>query len=269
MTTSFRYVAPDLDYPSSDGLPMAESDAARDYLIYGVEALSLHLQKRPDAYISGNLFIYYEQGNPKAVVAPDVFVVFGVEKKKRPSYKLWQENNKAPDFVLEITSKSTVSEDQGTKKGLYAYLGIKEYFQYDPTADYLKPSLQGLRLVEGNYLSIPSETKAEELSIFSQVLGLELRRQQDGQMRFYDPATDQKLRSTEELAEAKFEAEQARFVAEQAKFVAEQAKFVAEQGKFEAEQAKFVAEQGKFEAEQRASKLADKLRELGLNPDDL
>ena len=45
MTTSLRYVAPDLEYPSSDGLPMAESDAARDYLIYGVEALSLHLQK--------------------------------------------------------------------------------------------------------------------------------------------------------------------------------------------------------------------------------
>lgn len=248
MTTSLRYVTPDLEYPSSDGLPMAESDAARDYLIYGVEALSLHLQKIPDAYISGNLFIYYEQGNPKAVVAPDVFVVFGVDKKKRPSYKLWQENYKVPDFVLEITSKSTVSEDQGTKKGLYAYLGIKEYFQYDPTADYLKPSLQGLSLVEGNYLSIPSETKAGELSIFSQVLGLELRRQQDGQMRFYDPATDQKLSSTEELAESKANAEQAKFAAEQARFAAEQAKLV---------------------AEQRASKLADKLRELGLNPDDL
>jgi hypothetical protein len=58
-------VAPYLEYPSSDCLPMAESDAARDYLIYGVEALSLHLQKCSDVYISGNLFIYYEQGNPK------------------------------------------------------------------------------------------------------------------------------------------------------------------------------------------------------------
>ena len=255
MTTSLRYVAPDLEYPSSDGLPMAESDAARDYLIYGVEALSLHLQKCDDVYVSGNLFIYYEQGNPKAVVAPDVFVVFGVAKKKRPSYKLWEENYKAPDFVLEITSKSTVSEDQGTKKGLYAYLGVKEYFQYDPTADYLKPSLQGMRLVEGSYLSIPSETKSGELSIFSQVLGLDLRRQEDGQMRFYDPATGQKLGNTEELAASKASAEQAKLAAEQAKF--------------EAEQYKFAAEQAKFVAEERASKLADKLRELGINPDDL
>ena len=57
MTTSFKYVAPDLEYPSSDGLPMAESDAARDYLIYGVEALSLHFQDRRDAYISRNSWI--------------------------------------------------------------------------------------------------------------------------------------------------------------------------------------------------------------------
>ena len=247
-TTSLTYVLPDLEYPSSDGLPMAESDVARDYLIYGVEALSLHFQNRTDVYISGNLFIYYEQGNPKAVVAPDVFVVFGVEKKKRPSYKLWTENQKIPDFVLEVTSKSTVSEDQGTKKGLYAYLGVKEYFQYDPTADYLKPSLQGLRLVEGVYLPIPSKTESGDLLIFSEVLGLELRRQQNGEMRFVDPATGQRLDNQMELAAAKS---------------------AAEQDKFAAEQAKFVAEQAKFMAEQRAMKLADKLRELGIDPNSL
>ncbi len=233
-TTSLTYVLPDLEYPSSDGLPMAESDAARDYLIYGVEALSLHFQTRTDVYISGNLFIYYEQGNPKAVVAPDVFVVFGVEKKKRLSYKLWTENQKVPDFVLEVTSKSTVSEDQGTKKGLYAYLGVKEYFQYDPTADYLKPSLQGFRLVQGVYLPIPSKTESGDLLVFSEVLGLELRRQQDGEMRFVDLATGRRLDSQSELAEAKF-----------------------------------VAEQAKLVAERWAMKLADKLRELGVDPNSL
>ncbi len=240
-TTSLTYVLPDLEYPSSDGLPMAESDAARDYLIYGVEALSLHFQARNDIYISGNLFIYYEQGNPKAVVAPDVFVVFGVEKKKRLSYKLWKENQKVPDFVLEVTSKSTVSEDQGIKKGLYAYLGVKEYFQYDPTADYLKPSLQGFRLVQGVYLPIPSKIESEDLSVFSEVLGLELRRQQDGAMRFIDLTTGQRLDSQSELAEAKFAAEQA----------------------------KSAAEQGKFVAEQRSLKLTNKLLELGIDPDSL
>ncbi|MEI2421567.1 Uma2 family endonuclease, partial [Arthrospira platensis SPKY2] len=102
-----------MEYPDCDGLPMAESDAARDYLIYGTESLKLHFQHRSDVYVSGNLFVYYERDNPKAVVAPDVFVVFGVEDKQRLSYKVWEENYTLPSFILEITSKSTRSEDQG------------------------------------------------------------------------------------------------------------------------------------------------------------
>jgi Putative restriction endonuclease len=226
MTTSLKYSIFDITYPDGDGLPMAESDATRDYLIYSVEALDSYFQNRLDVYVSGNLFIYYEQGNPKAVVAPDVFVVLGVE---------------IPDFVIEITSKSTASEDGGTKKGLYAYLGVKEYFQYDPTADYLKPPLQGFRLVEGNYLPIPGRETNDCLSIVSEVLGLELCLEADGEMRFYSPATGEKLLSPREM----------------------------ERAKCEAEQAKAEAEQAQCKAEQRATKLADKLRELGIDPDSV
>jgi Uma2 family endonuclease len=234
MTTSLKYSIFDVIYPDGDGLPMAESDATRDYLIYSVEALDSYFQNRPDVYVSGNLFVYYEQGNPKAVIAPDVLVVLGVEKKKRPSYKVWDEQNKIPDFVLEITSKSTASEDRGTKKGLYAYLGVKEYFQYDPTADYLKPPLQGFRLVEGNYLPIPGRETNDDLSIVSEVLGLELWLDTNGEMRFYSPATGEKLPSPKEMG-----------------------------------QAKYLAEQAKYLAEQRANKLADKLRELGIDPESV
>ncbi len=234
MTTSLKYSIFDVIYPDGDGLPMAESDATRDYLIYSVEALDSYFQDRPDIYVSGNLFVYYEQGNPKAVVAPDVLVVLGVEKKKRLSYKVWEEQDKIPDFILEITSKSTASEDRGTKKGLYAYLGVKEYFQYDPTADYLKPPLQGFRLVEGNYLPIPGRGTNDCLSIVSEVLGLELWLDTNGEMRFYSPATGEKLPSPKEMG-----------------------------------QAKYLAEQAKDLAEQRANKLADKLRELGIDPDSV
>ena len=151
---------------------MAEGDAARDDLIYGTESLKLHFQHRSDVYVSGNLFVYYERGNPKAVVAPDVFVVFGVEDKQQLSYKVWEENDTLPSFILEITSKRTRSEDQGTKKGLYAYLGVQEYFQYDPTSDYLSPSLQGLRLLDGNYFPIPPQENEPSLILFSEVLGV-------------------------------------------------------------------------------------------------
>jgi len=67
---------------------MAKSDFQREPLTYAVEALGAYFQRRDDVYVSGNLFIYYEEGNPEAVVAPDVFVVFGAPKHRRSSYML-------------------------------------------------------------------------------------------------------------------------------------------------------------------------------------
>lgn len=199
-----------IEYPDTDGLPMAESDFQRQYLSYAVEVLRIYFQNHADVYVSGNLFIYYEQGNPKAVVAPDVFVVFGVAKRDRFSYKLWVEENKAPNFILEITSKSTLSEDQGVKRGLYAFLGVEEYFQYDPTGDYLDPQLKGSRLVEGNYLPLPATVLPDgSFSLRSEVLKLELRLQA-GSLRFYDPVSGEKLLTHQESEQARAEAEQAR-----------------------------------------------------------
>ena len=42
-----------------------------------------------------------------------------------------------------VMSRSTRGEDQGKKRRLYERLGVREYWQYDPTGDYLKPALQG------------------------------------------------------------------------------------------------------------------------------
>ena len=134
---------------------MAESDFQREPLTYAVEALGAYFQQRADVYVSGNLFIYYEEGNPEAVVAPDVFVVFGAPKHRRSSYMLWNEP-KAPDFVMEITSRRTCSQDQEPKRGTYAFLGVQEYVLYDPTSDYLRPPLRGLSLVGDNYELMPT-----------------------------------------------------------------------------------------------------------------
>ena len=78
-------------------------------------------------------------------MAPDVFVVFGAGKEERSSYLLWKEP-KAPDFVLEIASPGTWRDDQDKKRELYRRLGVGEYWQYDPTRNYLQPPLQGLEL---------------------------------------------------------------------------------------------------------------------------
>lgn len=217
MTLSANQLKTEIIYPDSDGTPMAESDPARDYLIYGVESLDIYFQDRDDVYVSGNLFIYYKKGIPSAVVAPDVFVVFGVEKKKRLSYKVWEEGGKVPSFVLEVTSLTTQENDEEDKPKKYALLGVQEYFQYDPTGDYLSPQLKGSSLVEGRYQPIAAKLLLDGVtSIHSEVLGLDLRLI-DGELRFFEPQTGKKLLSHKETEQARQTAEQALQEAEQAR----------------------------------------------------
>ena len=213
MASPIVHASTTIHYPDTDGLPMAESDFQRKPLMYAVAALDLYFQAQPEVYVTGNLFLYYEEGNPRAVVAPDVFVVFGAPKHDRRSYKLWEEP-KIPDFVLEITSESSRSEDQEVKPRRYALLGVQEYWQYDPTGDYLAPQLQGSRLVNGRYESLPATVlPSGVLVLHSHVLGLDLRLEQ-GKLSFYDPATGQKLLNYQEAEQARQEAEQGRQAAE-------------------------------------------------------
>ena len=139
-----------IDYPSSDGKPLAENDAQLHAIHYAFGVLRLYFSHRPDVYVSADLLMYYEEGNTRVSVAPDTFVVFGVEDRVRMNYKVWEEG-KGPDFVLEVASPSTWREDVETKPEVYARLGVREYFLFDPWGDYFSPRLQGYRLVDGVY----------------------------------------------------------------------------------------------------------------------
>ena len=82
---------------------------------YAFGALLLHYRdRRSDVYVSADLLIYYEEGNPRVSVAPDTFVVFGVEDHKRMNYKVWEEG-KGPDFVLEVASPNTWRGGRGER----------------------------------------------------------------------------------------------------------------------------------------------------------
>ncbi len=193
----------DIDYPDEDDQGMPEGDWQREYISYSTKALRHFFRQRPDVYVSGNLFIYYEKGNPAAAITPDTFVIFGVNNHDRPSYKVWQEGGKLPSFALEVVSKSTKGKDLNINPALYAQLGVDEYFQYDPNGNYIQPRLQGLRLVNGDYQPIPANNPADGvLSLTSEVLGLELRLLAIG-LRFYNPAMDRLLLDYEEEADAR------------------------------------------------------------------
>ncbi len=209
MTITSNKLETEIIYPDSDGKPMAESDPTRNYLFYAVATLKAHFKERKDVYVSGNLFIYYKKGVPSAVLAPDVFVIFGVENKERMSYKAWEENNKLPNFVLESTSKTTQENDEIDKPMKYASLGVEEYFQYDPTGDYLKYQLKGSRLIDGVYQPIErKQLENDIISIPSDVLGLDLRLIAK-ELRFFDPIKNKKLLSYEEMELEKQQAQQA------------------------------------------------------------
>lgn len=137
-------------YPESDGQPMAESDLHRKEMTYLIEALTEHFRPAVDVYVAGNLFLYFKKGDPRAVVAPDLFVVKGVAKRDRKVYKLWEEH-RSPCLVVEVTSDTTRDEDLSDKRTVYEQLGVEEYFLFDPLGDYLDPRLQGHRLVNGRY----------------------------------------------------------------------------------------------------------------------
>lgn len=209
-------------YPESDGEPMAETDTHRDEMTDSlIHPLKQFYRDRSDVYVTGNLFFYYQKGNPRAVVAPDVFVVLGVPNHQRNIYKLWEEG-RAPDVVFELTSESTSDKDVGDKRLLYERLKVKEYFLFDPLRDYLEPPLQGFRLVGNYYTAIPVESLGQDnWELDSEVLGLVLRT--DGHtLRLFDPLQEAYLLTPAEEAEARRQAEGARRQEEKARRVAEE-----------------------------------------------
>ena len=196
-------------YPTSDGQPMAETDLHAACMVYVASALLWWFKKngRDDVYVGSNNFLYYERGNPRAVVSPDVYVVVGAPAGLRDTYMLWNEP-KGPDFVLEVTSASTRHNDERRKRDVYAALGVREYFLYDPRAEWLAPPLQGWRLHEGAYRARPAVTMLSNrgVAVASEVLGLELRDERaQRRVRLRDPATGENLLTHEESERARDE----------------------------------------------------------------
>lgn len=194
-------------YPSSDGLPMADNQAGSEGMMDCVTVLRGH---HPHAYVAMNLLLYPQEGNRRNPVAPDVLLAFGLAEpgRWRSSYKVWVEG-KAPDWVLEIASDGTVGKDKGKKKGVYARMGVREYWLFDAQGtvfDADEPRLQGFALEGRAYETLPQCVRRGVELVRSDVLGLDLG-VEDDLIRFWDPTTGDRLRRHAEEVAARRAAE--------------------------------------------------------------
>ena len=200
-----------VEYPTSDGKPMAETPLHRDVMIDLIRTLEGYYAGDPMTYVSGNMLMFFEEGNRRRHLSPDVFVTRGIPKKDRENYLMWEEG-KGPDLVIEVTSKSTRREDRQKKRDLYRdVLGVVEYFLFDPLAEYLRPPLQGYRLIDGDYAPIgPVDGRLP-----SAVTGLRLEAA-GSSLRLYSPALGRWLPTAEDRVAEEAAARRAAEAAQQA-----------------------------------------------------
>lgn len=233
VNTEEQAIAPatsEIIYSSSDGEPLAETQQHVLAILMALALLRLYLQEQP-AVVFADQYLYYIEGNPRARVAPDVMVVFDIEKRLYANYKIW-EGQQTPAIIFEVTSAGTKETDWTFKKTLYEQLGVTEYWLFDPYGEWVTEQLQGYRLNEdGVYKPIRNNC--------SEVLQLKLQAE-EYLIGFYRLDNGEKLLTPEELYSANLAANQ------------------------RAEQETQRAEQEKA----RADRLAEKLRQLGVNLDD-
>jgi Uma2 family endonuclease len=212
--------------------PPLETDLHRDQIDLLIRLLKWFWQDRQDFYASGNLTVYYspQQLKSEDFRGPDFFVVLGAEQHPRKSWVVWEEGGKYPNVIVELLSDSTAATDRGLKKQIYQDIfRTPDYFWFDPHS----LEFAGFHLVDGTYHPL---TANEQGWLWSQQLGLYLGIH-EAQLRFFTPEGEL-VPSPEESA-------------------------TAQRQRAEAAQERAEA------AQQRNQKLAAKLAELGIDPDEL
>jgi Uma2 family endonuclease len=240
---------PSVIYAESDGEPMAETETHFFAIIDLAATLHFRYRSQPHVYVVGNMFLYYEEGNPEARKAPDLMVVKGVDTSQpRRSFKVWEEKA-VPCVIIEFTSKKIWEEDLGTKKAVYARLGVNEYFLFDPLHEYLDQPLKGYRLVGVDYALME---RASEGGLVSEELELRLH-PEGGFLRLHDIKTGERILAPGEwydlAKKAQDQAQQELDRAEKAEHLAEQEKRRAEAA--EKENARLLAEIERLKGKQK------------------
>jgi Uma2 family endonuclease len=218
-----------------------------------LDALEEYYRPDPGIYVTGNILVHYrDEAGEWTFLAPDIFVVKGVEKKDRRSYVI-EDEGKAPDLIIELVSPSSKVEDFGNKRVIYAGWGVTEYFLFDPTGELYSGPLRGFRLEGNDY------TPMMGARLHSEILELDLVVER-GRLRLYDPKTGKYLLTHEESEAVRRTAEEkaaqeeaARRAAEEKAAQEEAARQAAEEKAAQEEAARQAAEEKAASAEAKAA----------------
>jgi len=268
--------------------PEMESSLHYTQLLILVTCLEWLWRNREDFFIGANLSVYYsrQQLKNRDFRGPDFFLVKDTEKRPRLSWVIWEEDGKYPNVIIELLSDSTAKLDKGLKKQLYQnQFRTPEYFWFSPNT----LELVGWRLTDSEYKTIPA---SENAWYWSQELGLYLGVWED-KLRYFtvegrlvptpEEANLEEMRKAEverqraEVERQRAEVERQRAESEHQRAESEHQRAESERRKVEVERRKVEVERRKAEserqraddAENKADVLAQKLRELGIEPDSL
>lgn len=190
----------DVEYPESDGQPMGETDLHIEWLIRLRDMLK-HRYRDQQVYVAADLLLYYEEGVPRSFIVPDVFVVKDCDPKLRRIYKLWEEGQ-PPHVAFELTSLSSKRHDTAYKPRIYAQIGIREYFVYDPYGESLSTPLQGYRLDGEKYSRVEPDADG---ALVCEELNLTLRLDAEGNLVLTDLQTGDRILIRAESADQEVE----------------------------------------------------------------
>ncbi|QYX29786.1 Uma2 family endonuclease [Sphaerospermopsis torques-reginae] len=228
---------------TEDDTPVDNFPSAKQQRLL-VSSLYSYSELQP-CLIEANVGIYHTDGEP--AIVPDVFISFDVQtpeewwKKQNRCYMVWK-FGKSPELVMEIVSNQE-GEELTKKLKIYERMKVNYYLVYDPNQELGEEQLHIYQLV-GRHYAKTSETWLSDINLGVTFWEGEFEGRHDIWLRWCDQQGMVIPTGDERAAREKLEKEEAQRRAQEAENRAQ-------------------------ESENRAQLLAQKLRELGVDPDTI
>jgi Uma2 family endonuclease len=247
---------PHVNYPDCDGRLMSDNTLQAQWMDKIKGGLDTIYSDAPNVFTASNLMWYPVEGNNRRRLAPDVMVAFERPKGYRGAYIQHREQGIPPTVAFEILSPGNRKRVMDYKRKIYEMYGIEEYYVFDP----YKIELEVWLSENGVFRLIP-----EASGWVSPRLGIRFELAED--LTIYGPDGRPFLHYAEvahERDEATQRADEAAQRADEEQLRADEAAQRADEERLRADEERRL----RLESEQRAERLAARLRELGLEPED-